>query len=127
TLLVAPLDTRERATLAIDLRDLGERATLDVAGQRFDGVSASERVDRLRDAGFLRDDLLRSQGDPDRLLGRQPERFVECVGVERLSAAEYSGERLDRCADDVVARLLRRERRAHRDRKSTRLNSSHQI
>ena len=77
-------------------------------------MSASERVDRLRDAGFLRDDLLRSQGDPDRLLGRQPERFVECVGVERLSAAEYSGERLDRRADDVVPRLLRRERRAHR-------------
>src|SRR5207237_19793 len=71
--------------------------------------SASERVDRLGDAGLLRDDLLRSQGDPDRLLGRQPERFVVGVRVERLSAAEDRGERLDRGADDVVLWLLRRE------------------
>src|SRR5205823_13410512 len=45
-LLIAALDPGERAPLVIDLGDLGERAALDIGGQRFDRVSTPERVDR---------------------------------------------------------------------------------
>src|SRR3712207_7397881 len=56
-----------------------------------------------------------------RALGRQRQRLVVAVGVQRLRAAADRGERLQGHAHDVVDRLLG----GQRDRKSTRLNSSH--
>ena len=47
-----------------------------------------------------------------RLLGRQRERLVAAVAVQRLRAAEHRGERLQRHAHDVVVRLLRGQRAA---------------
>ena len=41
-----------------------------------------------------------------REIGRQRDRFVEAVGVQRLRAAEHRRQRLDRGADDVVVRVL---------------------
>jgi acetyltransferase-like isoleucine patch superfamily enzyme len=82
-----------------------------LVGQRLDVVRAAERVD-VGDAGLVGDHLLRAQRDPHRLLGRQRERLVHRVGVQRLRAAEHRGERLDRRAHDVVQRLLRGERHA---------------
>ena len=54
-----------------------------------------------------------TERDADRFLGRQAERLVEGVRVQRLRPAKHRGERFDRGADDVVLRLLRGERRAH--------------
>ena len=42
------------------------------------------------------EDLLRPQRDPDRVLGRQRERLVEAVRVDRLRAAADRRQRLDR-------------------------------
>ena len=75
---------------------------------------AAERIHRVRDAGLGRDDLLRPQRNPRRVLGRQRQRLVAAVAVQRLRAAEDGGQRLDGDADDVVVRLLRRERAAGR-------------
>ena len=47
-----------------------------------------------------------------RVLGRQRERLVVGVRVQRLGAAEHAGQRLDRRADDVVERLLGGQRHA---------------
>ena len=60
-----------------------------------------------------RDEAL-AQRDPDRLLGRQRERFVPRVRVQALGPAQDRGERLERDAHDVVVHLLRRQRRAGR-------------
>ena len=49
---------------------------------------------------------------PHRVLGRQGERLVEGVRVQRLGAAEHRGERLERRADDVDLGLLRGQRHA---------------
>ena len=65
-----------------------------------------------RHARLVGDDLLRAQGDAHGLLARQRERLVVGVGVQRLGAAEHAGQRLDRRADDVVERLLGRQRHA---------------
>ena len=62
----------------------------------------------------MRDDLLRSECERRRRLGRQRQRLVERVGVQRLRAAESRGQRLDGRSDDVVVGLLRRERHAGR-------------
>ena len=58
----------------------------------------------------MEQDLLGSDGDLDRLLGRDRVRLVERVGVQRLDPAEDGGEGLDRDAGDVVQRLLRGQR-----------------
>jgi hypothetical protein len=62
--------------------------------------------------GSLSDDLLRAQREARRVLGRQAERLVEGVGVQRLRAAHHRGQRLDRHPHDVVVRLLRGQGRA---------------
>ena len=45
-------------------------------------------------------------------LGRQRQRFVAAVAVQRLRAAEHRGQRLQRDAHDVVVGLLRGQRAA---------------
>jgi hypothetical protein len=61
---------------------------------------------------LLGDDLLRAQRDAHGVLGRQRERLVVGVRVQRLGAAEHAGQRLDRRAHDVVERLLGGQRHA---------------
>ena len=80
--------------------------------QVLDEVRATERVDDVADAVLVGEDLLRAECDLDGLLARQRQRLVHRVGVQRLRAAEHGGERLDGRANDVVLRLLGRERRA---------------
>ena len=48
------------------------------------------------------------------LLGRQRQRLVAAVAVQRLRAAQHRRQRLHRDPDDVVVRLLRRQRAAGR-------------
>ena len=64
------------------------------------------------DAALVRDDLLRAQRQRRGLRGRQRERLVERVGVQRVGAADHRGERLQRGPDDVVVGLLRGQRDA---------------
>ena len=78
----------------------------------FHEVGTGKRVDRVRHAGFVGDDLLRAQSDARGLFGGQGERFVEGVGVQRLRSAEHRRQRLQRGADDVVLGLLRGEGRS---------------
>jgi hypothetical protein len=68
----------------------------------------------VRATRLVREDLLRAERQLGRLLGGERERLVVAVGVQRLRAAEYGGERLRRHAHHVVQRLLRGERRAAR-------------
>ena len=61
---------------------------LQVGRQSLEVVAAAERIDHVDDAGFVGDDLLRPQGERGRRLGRERQRFVERIRVQRLSAAE---------------------------------------
>ena len=62
--------------------------------------------------GLLGDDLLLAEGQERGLGGRDGERLVVGVGVERLGPAQDRGQRLDRDAGQVVERLLRGQRDA---------------
>ena len=85
-----------------------------LVGQRLDEVRTTERVGDVGDVGLVGDHLLRAQGDPRRLLGRQRHRLVHRVGVQRLRAAEHAGQRLDRRAHDVDLGLLSGQRHPRR-------------
>ena len=88
------------------------RLPLELVRELLEVVRAAERVDRVHDAGLVRDHLLRPQREPHRVLGRQRERLVEGVRVQRLRPAQHRGKRLDRRPDQVHLRLLRRQRDA---------------
>ena len=83
-------------------------------GQLLEEVRTAERIDDIDDTGLVRDDLLRPQRQRGRGLGRQRQRFVERVGVERLRAAKHRCHRLERRPHHVVVRLLRGQRHASR-------------
>ena len=106
------LDRGDHPAQLVDLGEVVVGLALELVGQRLDEVRAAERVDGVRHAGLVGDDLLGAQRDADRLLGGQRERLVVGVGVQRLRAAEHAGQRLDRRAHDVVERLLGGERHA---------------
>ena len=86
--------------------------SFDLVGQRLDEVGAGEGVDGVGGAGLVGEHLLGAQGDPGRALGRQRQRLVEAVGVQRLGAAADGGEALQGDADDVDLGLLGLQRDA---------------
>ena len=94
-LRVALLGRLDHAAAPVDLVEVAPDLALGLVRQRLDEPRAAERVDRVRDAGLLGDDLLLAEGEQRGLLGRDGERLVERVGVERLRPAEDRGERLD--------------------------------
>ena len=92
--------------MRLDLLDQRPGLVLQLAGQRLDIPAAAERIGDRGNAAFLGQDQLRVAGDPGREIGRQRDRLVEAVGVQRLRAAEHRRQRLDRGADDVVVGVL---------------------
>src|SRR5581483_136409 len=106
------LDRGDRPAELLDAVDELERPRLQLVRQRLEEEGAAERIGRVRAADLVADDLLRPERDPRRALGRERQRLVEAVRVDRLGAAAHRGERLDRDADDVVLGLLRGQRRA---------------
>jgi len=70
----------------------------------------ADRIDGVRHAALVSQELLGPQRDPNGLLRRKGEGLVHAVRVERLSASQDRGKRLNRDPDGVVLRLLRGER-----------------
>ena len=85
---------------------------LEVVGQALDEVRTAEWIDAARDARLVRENLLRPERQRGSLRGRQRERLVQGVGMQRVGPAEHRRERLQRGAHDVVRGLLRRQRHA---------------
>ena len=109
---VTGLDGAQHPAHGVNLRNVIPRTCFDFVGQFFDGVRACHRIDRIHDAGFLRDDLLGAQRKQRGLFGGEREGFVQRVGVQRLAAAEHRRKRLQSHAHQIIFRLLRGERRA---------------
>ena len=105
-------DRRRHAAQAFDLLDMAERLGREVVGEFFHEGRAAPGVDQPGRAGFALEDELGVAGDPRRMVGRQRQRLVEGVGVQRLRVALRRGHRLDHRAHDVVVGVLRRQRPA---------------
>ena len=64
-----PLDSGQRTPHGIDAIDVFLSAPLDFISQLLDVIASPHRIGRVSDAGFVRDDLLRAEGQPRGFLG----------------------------------------------------------
>ena len=94
------------------LGDVGAGPFGELMSQPLHVVRTAPRVDRPSGAGLLLQQELGVAGDPGREVGRQRQRLVEGIGVQRLSVSLSGGHRLDAGASDVVERILRGQRPA---------------
>ena len=85
---------------------MGLRLAHELVGEPLDVVAAAPRIDDAAGAGLLLDEELRVAGDAGGEIGRQGDRLVERIGVQRLRAAVGGGQRLDGGARDVVEDVL---------------------
>ena len=108
----ALLDGLGHAAGLLGLLDVRPGPLGEVVGQPLDVVGAGPRVDGARRTALLLEQQLGVAGDPGREVGRQRDRLVEGVGVQRLGVALGGGHRLDAGAADVVEDVLRGERPA---------------
>ena len=81
-------------------------------GQGLDEIRAAKRINRVGHTTLVGDDLLGAQGNLNGTLAGQGQRFVERVGVQRLSAAEDGRQGLDGHPDHVDLGLLGGQRHA---------------
>ena len=108
----AAFDRRHRAALLRHLRHPIAGVHFQFVGQALDEIGAGQRIGGVGDARFIGKDLLGAQRERRRFFGRQRQRFVVAVGMQAFRAAEHGRKRLVGDADDVVERLLRRQRDA---------------
>ena len=106
------LDRLGHAAGRLDLLDVRPRLRRQLVGEPLDVVAAAPRVDHPGRARLLLEEQLGVAGDAGREVGRQRQRLVERVGVQRLGVALGRGHRLDAGAHDVVEHVLRGERPA---------------
>ena len=106
------LDRSHDTAELLDPLEVLIRLPLELVRERLEEVGAAERVDGVDDTRLVRDHLLRPQREPHRLLGRQGQRLVERVRVQRLRPSEHRRERLESGPHDVHLRLLGRQRDA---------------
>ena len=102
-------DRLGHAAQLLDLGDVGLRLADQLVGQPLDVVAAAPRIDDAAGAALLLDEELGVAGDARGEVGRQGNRLVERIGVQRLRAAVRGGQRLDAGARHVVEHVLRRE------------------
>ena len=96
----------------LDALEISLRLLPHLLGQGFDKVAAAHRIDRVGYAGFISQNLLRAQCQSGGMLGRQGERFVHAVGVQRLAAAQDGRQGLIGHTDQVHFRLFILQRAA---------------
>ena len=106
-LRVALGDCLDHAAAAVDLVEVAPDRTLGLVRELLHEPRAAERIDRVRHARLLGDDLLLAQREQRSLRGGHGQRLVVRVRVQGLRPAEHRSERLKRDPRQVVERLLR--------------------
>ncbi len=104
------LDRLNGTTKPVNPLNQRQRARLDLIGQRLNEIGARERINSVRNPRLISKDLLGPDRDLRRTLGRQRQRLIKPIGVQRLRAATNRCERLQRNTNNVVLRLLRGQR-----------------
>src|SRR5438132_1638284 len=107
-------DRGDHAAELLDPIEVSVGLVLQLVREGFEEVGPAERIDRVRDAALVGEDLLGSERDAGRGLVRHLIGLVVRVRMEGLRPTEDGGERLDRRPDDVDLGLLRGEADAGR-------------
>src|SRR5206468_3845706 len=102
----------DHAAHRVDLLKVIQRACFHLVSERLNEIRTTERVDSVSDAGLFTDYLLRAQRNQRSSVSRQCEGFIVCISVQRLRTAKHARERLNCHANDIVQRLLDRQRDA---------------
>ena len=108
----AGLDRLRHAAEFFDLLDMAPGLGREIARQPLDIIGAAPGIDDAGGAAFLLQEQLRVARDPRREIGRQRQRLVERIGVQRLGMALGRRHRLDGGAHHVVVDVLRGQRPA---------------
>ena len=104
------LDRLRHPAGGLDLLDVRPGLAGQLVGEPLDVGAAAPRVDGARGARLLLQQQLGVAGDAGGEVGRQRERLVERVRVQRLGVALGRGHRLQAGAHDVVEDVLRGQR-----------------
>ena len=95
----AGLDGAGHAAELLDFFDVAAGLVGEIVGEPLDIERAAPRIDHARGAAFPLQHDLGVAGDAGGKIGRQRQRLVERIGVQRLRAALGRRHRLDaRCA-----------------------------
>ena len=108
----AGLDRLGHAAERFDFLDMAPGLGREIVGQPLDIIRAAPGIDDAVGAALLLQEQLRVARDPRREIGRQRQRLVERVGVQRLGMALRRRHRLDGGAHHVVEDVLRGQRPA---------------
>ena len=98
----AGLDGLGHTAQLLDLLDALPGFMGDLVGQRLDVVGTCPRVDLAADVGLLLNVDLRVTRNTRREVGRQGDRLVQGVGVQRLGVSQRGAHGLDGRAGHVV-------------------------
>ena len=77
-----------------------------IGGQLLDVIRPRQRIDDIGDAGLFLQDQLGVAGDAGGMLGRQADRLIERIGVQRLGAAQHRRKRFVGRAHNIVVGVL---------------------
>ena len=108
----AGLDRLGHAAERLDFLDMAPGLGREIAGQPLDIIGAAPGIDDAVGAAFLLQEQLRVARDAGGEIGRQRQRLVERIGVQRLGVALGRRHRLDGGAHHVVEDVLRGQRPA---------------
>ncbi len=104
---ISTLDCSEHSAHGLDLFQILARPFFNLVGQRLDVIRSRQRINRLRGARLIGNDLLSPQRNPRRLLRRQRQCFIKRIRMQRLRSTQDRRHRLDRRPHNIVLRLLR--------------------
>ena len=105
----AGLDRLGHAAELFDFLNVAPGLLREFGGEAFDVERAAPRIGDARGAALLAQEQLRIARDAGGEIGRQRQRLVERVGVQRLGVPLRRRHRLDRGAYHVVVDVLRRQ------------------
>ena len=108
----AGLDRLRHAAERLDLLDMAPGLGGEIVGQPLDIIRAAPGIDDAVGAAFLLQEQLRVARDSGGEIGRQRQRLVERIGVQRLGMALGRRHRLDGGAHHIVVDVLRGQRPA---------------
>ena len=103
----ALLNGCRHATQFLDFLNMAERTRRQIMRQFFNEIAAAPRVDDFGGVAFHLQHKLRVARDTRREIGRQGQRFVKTVCVQRLRMPLCRAHCLNAGAHDVVVNILR--------------------
>src|ERR1019366_3115335 len=97
------------AAKPLHLFDQRPRRMHQFVSKPFDIIRPGPWIDKVCDASFFLQIDLGVARDTGREIGGQRQRFIQCIGVQRLRMSERRGQGLNARAHNVVIRILRGE------------------